>query len=342
MITMRKLKRKLTMAAVLVFVIYKACCAPQNGYNGAEELLPNIFLSGSENFLSAPSGAIEGTVPENALVEEYKIPDKVIYGEKVELSAIPSYTGIPYAEINGNVPCFAEEEKVPVSFEYYDELDEYGRCTGTYACIGTDLMPEEERGAIGMVKPTGWHTVKYDCIEDLYLYNRCHLIGFQLTGENANERNLLTGTRYMNVKGMLPFENMVADYVRSTGNHVLYRVTPIFEKENLLAHGVQMEAFSVEDNGKGICFNVFCYNVQDGVLIDYTDGSSSAIEKEEEEKRGEVSEGLEYILNTNSKKFHYPSCSSLEDMSEHNKQEYVGTKEDLLKKGYSPCGRCTP
>ena len=187
---------------------------------------------------------------------------------------IPEYSGNPYVELNGNLPYFTDEELSTTAFELYSELDSLGRCGAGYANICKEIMPTEERGSIGMVKPTGWHTVKYDCIADRYLYNRCHLIGYQLAGENANEKNLITGTRYLNVDGMLPFENEVADYVNDTDNHVLYRVTPVFSGNNLLASGVIIEAKSVEDNGAGVQFNVYCYNVQPGISIDYTTGES--------------------------------------------------------------------
>ena len=187
---------------------------------------------------------------------------------------IPDYSGDAYIAVNGNIPFFVEEEYTTESFEYYSELDSLGRCGVTYACIGIDLMPTEDRGEIGSVKPTGWHSVKYDIVDGKYLYNRCHLIGFQLSGENANKRNLITGTRYLNIEGMLPFENLVADYVKETENHVLYRVTPIFEGDNLLAHGVLMEGWSVEDQGEGICFCVYAYNAQPGIVIDYETGDS--------------------------------------------------------------------
>lgn len=198
--------------------------------------------------------------------------------ESISLSEIPEYSGEPYIEINGNEPDFPEGDWEEESFETYSELDELGRCGTAYANVGTDLMPTEERGSIGQVKPTGWHTVKYDIVDGKYLYNRCHLIGYQLSGENANEKNLITGTRYLNVEGMLPFENMAADYVKETGNHVLYRVTPVFDGNNLVANGVQMEAFSVEDAGEGISYNVYVYNVQPGIEIDYATGESAAIE----------------------------------------------------------------
>ncbi len=187
---------------------------------------------------------------------------------------LPEYTGNPYIIVNDNTPFFTEADKTTASFEKYGELDSLGRCTTAYANVGKDLMPTEKRGSIGSVKPTGWQTAKYDNVDGKYLYNRCHLIGYQLTAENANKKNLITGTRYLNVSGMLPFENMVADYIKETNNHVLYRVTPVFIGDNLVASGVLMEAESVEDNGDGILFNVYCYNVQPGIVIDYATGDS--------------------------------------------------------------------
>ena len=212
-------------------------------------------------------------------LEEYEnaqsdaLPEYIGDGaESVE--EIPEFSGEPYVAVNGNVPFFMPEEITDESYEYYSELDELGRCGVTMACIGIDIMPTEERGEIGSVKPTGWQSVKYDIVDGKYLYNRCHLIGFQLAGENANKRNLITGTRYLNIEGMLPFENLVADYVQETKNHVLYRVTPIFEEDNLVAHGVLMEGYSVEDEGEGVCFCVYAYNAQPGIHIDYKTGNS--------------------------------------------------------------------
>lgn len=261
------------------------------------------------------------------------------------LEDIPAYAGEPYVVLNNNEPYFTDEDLTTESYEYYSELDSDGKCGVVEANIGQELMPTEERGSIGQVKPSGWQTVKYDNVDGKYLYNRCHLIGFQLTGENANEKNLITGTRYMNVEGMLPFENMVADYVKETGNHVLYRVTPIFEGDNLVASGVQMEAKSVEDDGEGICFNVYIYNVQPGIEIDYATGNSRLDDKattSTDKESADNSEVMTYILNTNNKKIHDPDCSSVDDMKEENKQEYEGTREDLIEKGYEPCGRCKP
>ena len=196
-------------------------------------------------------------------------------GEGAEsVEEIPEFSDAAYVAVNDNIPFFMPEEITEESYEYYSDLDELGRCGVTVACIGVDIMPTEDRGEIGGVKPSGWQSVKYDCVEGKYLYNRCHLIGFQLAGENANKKNLITGTRYLNIEGMLPFENLVADYVKETENHVMYRVTPLFEGDNLVAHGGLMDGWSVEDEGEGVCFCVYAYNAQPGVVIDYATGNS--------------------------------------------------------------------
>ena len=258
----------------------------------------------------------------------------------VTLDSIPEYSGSPYVAINDNQPSFTKDDYTTKAFETYAELDKLGRCGVTYACVGVEIMPTEDRGNIGQVKPTGWVTAKYDFVDGKYLYNRCHLIGFQLTGENANTSNLITGTRYLNVQGMLPFENMVADYVKETENHVLYRVTPIFDGDNLVASGVQMEAWSVEDDGEGICFNVYCYNVQPGVKIDYATGESTLDETYTEEKEDDVNSS-QYVLNTSSKKIHKPTCSGATGMSEKNKKTVNGTElKQYLNQGYEYCGTC--
>jgi len=253
-----------------------------------------------------------------------------------------------FITVDENVPQFEENEITTESFETYSDLDDLGRCGPAIACIGKDLMPTEERGAIGQVKPSGWQMAKYDIVDGKYLYNRCHLIGYQLSGENANEKNLITGTRYMNMEGMLPFENMVAAYIEETDNHVMYRVTPIFTENNLLADGVQMEAFSVEDNGNGISFNVFVYNMQPGIEINYLDGTSklesdSDFEEtvEKQNIQDEKNDTL-YILNTNTMKFHSEDCSSIKDIKPKNKESYNGTKAWLIDNGYSSCGICNP
>ncbi len=262
-------------------------------------------------------------------------------GGAFQWETLPAYEKEAYVTVNEGIPFFAADEAATDAFERYSKLDRLGRCGAAYANICRELMPTGERGDIGSVKPTGWQTVKYNVIADRYLYNRCHLIGYQLAGENDNERNLITGTRYMNVEGMLPWENLVADYVEETGNHVLYRVTPWFEGENLVAYGVLMEAWSVEDNGEGICFNEYCYNVQPGVIIDYATGESRL--DESWTGTGDSRGGrYDYVLNTNTKKFHDPSCAGVSDMSDKNREFFSGTRQALIEKGYSPCSRCKP
>lgn len=256
----------------------------------------------------------------------------------VALSDVPGFSGEPYVVINDNEPSFPAEDFTSEGFEEYSPLDDLGRCGVAYANVGLETMPTEERGSISNVKPTGWQSVQYDFVDGKSLYNRCHLIGFQLTGENANRQNLITGTRYMNVDGMLPFENMVADYVKETENHVLYRVTPIFEGDNLVASGVQMEAQSVEDKGEGVCFNVYVYNNQPGVTIDYATGDSWA----SDEEPVDTGKQSTYILNTSSRKFHKPDCGSVETISPSNKKSYTGTREELINQGYEACGKCKP
>lgn len=353
------------------------------------------------------------------------VPASAAQKEKITLSNLPAYSGEAYVELNNNVPNFGKSDLTSKAFEKYSELDDLGRCGVAYANVCEETMPTEKRGNIGMIKPSGWQTVKYDNVDGKYLYNRCHLIGYQLTAENANEKNLITGTRYLNVEGMLPFENLVADYVKETDNHVLYRVTPIFKGDNLLASGVQMEAYSVEDKGRGVSFNVYCYNVQPDIVIDYSDGSSRLADgtvasiklnytkyslevgqsktftattspesaaksvkwyssnskiatvnsngKVTAKKAGTVtitaktSNGLKatckvtvkaksgqktaggtssgkitYVLNTNTKKFHYPSCSSVKQMKDKNKKEVTCSRDEVIKMGYDPCKRCDP
>lgn len=273
------------------------------------------------------------------------------------LAEMPEYSGDPYVEINDNQPEFEDYELTTEAFEEYSELDELGRCGTAEACVGEETMPTEERGNISSIKPTGWKNKDYDNVDGGRLYNRCHLIGFQLTGENANEKNLITGTRYMNTEGMLPFENMVADYVHETDNHVLYRVTPIFDGDDLVASGVQMEAESVEDDGAGVCFNVYVYNVQPQITINYATGDnweSDTVESDKDLSEYDETDRLEdpegswaeeeqtYILNVNSHKFHLPECSGAKDMKEQNKREFTGTRSELIEEGYEPCGSCNP
>ena len=335
--------------------------------------IPSELLEASETAVSEPeSGQPQENASDTQESQQVTSATDVPTGEGTSafsLREIPAYSGTPYTEVNGNQPYFTEEELTTQSFETYSELDSLGRCGVAYANVGQDLMPTEPRGEIGAVKPTGWHLVKYDNVDGKYLYNRCHLIAYMLAAENANPQNLITGTRYLNVQGMLPFETKVCDYVKNTGNHVLYRVTPIFDGDNLLADGVLMEAYSVEDAGEGICFCVFAYNVQPGIGIDYATGDNwaegsgtyqstvasvaeetpvpqpetdTAVQITPESSAPQESQGITYVLNTNTKKFHYPTCSSVDDMKEKNKQIYTGSREEVINMGYVPCKRCNP
>ena len=341
---MTKLKKSLLPLLLALCLALSACGSPASDTTSDVTSEPSESTPISEEVTSPYLASSEE--PEATSGTPSEVPNSE---SEVFIDGIPAFSGDPYVVINENEPAFTSDEITTDSFESYSPLDSLGRCGVAFACIGTDLMPTEDRGSIGQVKPTVWHTVKYDCVDGKYLYNRCHLIGYQLSGENANERNLITGTRYMNVDGMLPFENMVADYVQETGNHVMYRVTPYYDGNNLLANGVQVEAMSVEDDGDGILFNVYVYNAQPGVVIDYAtgdswlEGGSSTVTEEPVQNEPQQSTGsATYILNTNSKKFHYPDCSSVDQMNESNKQEFFGTRDEAIAQGYDPCGRCNP
>ena len=345
--------------------------ASQDSSYSAEVLatIPSELLETSENVTPEPeTGQIQETSSDTQEPEQGKTAQAASAAESsaaFSLQDIPAYSGTPYTEVNGNQPYFTDADLTTQSFETYSELDSLGRCGVAYANVGQDLMPTEPRGEIGSVKPTGWHLIKYDNVDGKYLYNRCHLIAYMLTAENANPQNLITGTRYLNVQGMLPFETKISDYVKATGNHVLYRVTPIFDGDNLLANGVLMEAYSVEDAGEGICFCVFAYNVQPGIGIDYATGDNwaessgtttsvaepvvvetptpaPAAQVVQDTPAPQESQGTTYVLNTNTMKFHYPTCSSVDDMKEKNKQIYTGSREDVINMGYVPCKRCNP
>lgn len=352
-------KGKLTISGLIVCLLLAvAVGCSALGLGGAEEENSYIFGENGTAEISvqqAEKEASEGT-------------------SEFDLAKVPSYTGSPWTIVNNNEPELSTANAEGIT-EIYSPLDDLGRCGTTIALIGPETLPTEKRKDIGMIKPTGWYTVRYDdLIEDKYLYNRCHLIGHQLAGEDANKNNLITGTRYMNTEGMLPFEDEVAEYVHSTGNHVLYRCTPIFVDDELVARGVHMEALSVEDNGEGVKFNVFCYNVQPGISIDYatgeswrdesmllgnTDGDSTGAEGSESNisntggstahssagtsNQSSASDAQQtYILNTKSRKFHLPTCEGAQDMSANNKQEFTGTRSELIDEGYSPCQACNP
>ena len=293
---------------------------------------------------------------------------KVKYASsKLKLSQIPNYKAVnaPYVRINNNKPTFKNSEIKKASFESYSKLDSIGRCGVAVASVSRDTMPRSKRGSISEVHPSGWHSYRYSSVEGQSLYNRCHLIGFQLTGENANERNLITGTRYLNTEGMLPFENQVADYVKSTNNHVMYRVTPIYSGNELVVRGVQMEGYSVEDKGRGVCFNVYCYNVQPGIKINYANGTSSGkglisyswksgrtsnskgINKSNNAAKNSVNNSAKnksgtYILSLGTKKFHRSNCPSVKQILAKNKGTFNGSRKTLIDQGYAPCKNCNP
>lgn len=278
-----------------------------------------------------------------------------IASEPVSLDNIPEYSGSAYVEINGNVPFFTDDEITDIGFEKYAPLDYLGRCGVAFASVGKEMMPDEGRESISNVRPSGWdyqgasNNNTYDFVSGGFIYNRCHLIGHLLTGENDNERNLITGTRYLNIDGMYEFEERVHDFIEKTGYHVMYRVTPIFEGTNLVASGVLMEGLSVEDGGRGISFCIYAYNVQPGVEIDYATGQNflSGEEPKPDTDKGEAggAEGdVTYILNTSSEKYHLPDCSGAKTISEKNRLDYYGTLEELIDgyPSYKPCGICNP
>lgn len=291
--------------------------------------------------------------------------------QTVSLSNIPDWSGgAPYIEINGNVPTF-EPSEINAAFatEIYAPLDNLGRCQYAFAVVGRETQPTTGRGDISSIKPTGWQQNKYDgVVSGGWLYNRCHLIGHQLTAENANRSNLITGTKYLNIEGMLPFENKVADYIDNTGNHVLYRATPIFASGDLLCRGVHMMGKSIEDNGQGVSFNVFCYNVQPGIAIDYATGANHAVEAPKQSEQATPAptpapkpapaptptpapetkptpapapdNSTSYILNTSTHKYHKPDCHSADKIAEKNKQISNASTAELESQGYTACKNC--
>lgn len=292
----------------------------------------------------------------------------------LQVASIAEYTDRDYIEINNNVPDFYLWQITKTPYIIFSAFDELGRTGAGMACLGTETLPTEARSEIGDIRPTGWHTTRYDdLIEDRYLYNRTHVLGFMLSGDNNTPENLFTGTRYLNAGTMLQFEILVCNYIEKTGNHVIYRVTPIYRDDDLVATGVQMEAWSVEDSGAGVCFNVFLYNIQPGILIDYSNGDSKEdsayvpvsatpvlpllvmgevegnvpdrsipTDAPAEEQPLEETAVVTYVLNTNTRKFHLPNCPSVTDMKEKNREDFYGTRDEVIAAGYQPCGRCHP
>lgn len=336
---MKKHLAKILSMLLGIAFLFGGCSAAQIG-NTAVSIASELLSEAAATTNIVPSDSDQSTsgvtVPSGTLLN----PDD-----------IPAFSGKPYIEINNNQPDFTQSDLTTKSYEYYSPLDRLGRCGECVACVGVDLMPTEKRGNISSVKPTGWQKYSFDFVSGGSLYNRCHLIAHQLAGEDANKQNLITGTRYLNETGMLPFEEKVGDYVRSSKKHVLYRVTPVFKGDELVARGVQMEGYSVEDKGKSICYNVYCYNVQPGVTINYAtgeaaaDGSATTTEttKKSTGSKAEIADDdITYILNTKGKKFHLPDCDAVKTMSEKNKAASDKSREELIKEGYEPCGSCRP
>ena len=347
-----KMNRLWASLLALIMAVSLAGCGDTSSVSATPEPTPMVTATPEPELIEPPATATPAPEetstpkPEVAVVTEF------------DINSIPAYSGMQYVIVNDNVPYFTDSDMTTETFENYSPLDEYGRCGVAYANICTELMPTEDRESISDVTPSGWDNNPYDFVDGGYVYNRCHLIGFQLAGENANELNLITGTRSMNVDGMLPYENMVADYVQETNNHVLYRVTPIYEGANLVASGVLMEAESVEDEGDGVEFCVYCYNVEPGVEIDYATGanwasgdapsSEQATQPTEsavssaDTSTTETVQTHEYVLNTNTMKFHYPECRSVKQMNDKNRQDVEATRDELIARGYEPCGNCNP
>lgn len=379
---MKKILRVLLPALLLVLVLL-------GFFRVRAELLSHVYApdahTDSANAAISPSAPHDpGGDTADAAIPSAESSDSVYHletsgsgntiggGQTDDGFVIPVYNGDELVPINNNVPDFTEEEIGTEEFYEFSEMDELGRAGRAWGCIGPSMLATGERGSIGMIRPSGWHTVKYDFVDGLYLYNRCHLIAYSLCGVNADERNLITGTRYLNVEGMLCIENRVYWYVKDTGNHVCYRVTPRYIGSDLLAVGVQMEAYSVEDHGKKLSLNMFCFNVQPGVLIDYKTGdnrldpnyetSRSTLTDSDSETRDPASitqleeedtnskenepyipdEKVTYIINMNTGRFHLPGCQSVQDMKDKNRKEFFGTREELMEEGYKPCGRCNP
>ena len=418
-------KRIWLLAAALSAVLSMTACGEAEPESAREVLQASVTEETASDETEDPLEGAPGDDASRPSAGEHADPEELAgqwSAADFSLEDVAAYTDQAYVAVNDNQPYFSEYDLTGQSDEFYSELDGLGRCGTACARVGVDLMPTEKRESISQVKPSGWQNAKYDNVDGKYLYNRCHLIGFQLSGENANEKNLITGTRYLNVDGMLPFENMIADYVKETENHVMYRVTPVFEGDNLVASGVLLEAQSVEDQGEDLQFCVYVYNVQPGITIDYATGASSSgeqssetasrsraeeqnpesasqsrtgeqspesasqlrteeqnMESESPSRTGEQSpepesqfrteeqnmesasrpqaeepqseleaaqesapQGTDYILNTSTKKFHDPTCGSVKQMKESNKQVYTGSRDEVIAQGYDPCKKCNP
>ena len=313
------------LALFLCLLIMAGCARP---YTAVDDELPPLTI---------PADFLESTVPSEETEPEADAQPQISQPPFIDPDTIAEWDGEPCLIVDGNIPGFTQGDLTDDPYQFNSPLDGLGRCGFAVACIDRSLLCNGEREALASVTPSGWANREYDFIDGGYLYNRCHLLGFQLTGSQADERNLITGTRYMNVNGMLPYENKVADHVRKNDHHVLYRVTPRFRAEELVCRGVQMEAYCVEcGNDEPFMFHVFCYNVQPGVVIDYETGENTLVE---------LLFGTEkhhYVLNTSSKKFHDPACENAQSISEKNREEVYCTREELIYWQYAPCGVCRP
>ena len=317
----KKMRSLCVIAAVLCCLLFSGCTAEISATDNTQTTQQSDAKVDQSNTNGTGSQSASGQITASQ--------------SAITLSSIPVYSGTPYVAVNDNVPSFTDDDITLNAFENYSDLDSLGRCGVAYANVCQETMPTEKRGDISKVKPTGWHSVKYDFVDGKSLYNRCHLIGYQLTAENANEKNLITGTRYMNTEGMLPFENMVADYVKETKNHVLYRVTPIFEDNNLVASGVLMEAQSVEDHGEGVSFCVYAYNVQPGVTIDYATGDSSlASNSDNSGASNSTSAQTEIRGNSKSKIYHCPGQASYDEMADSKNLIIFHSEQEAQDAGY--------
>lgn len=317
----KKMRSLCVIAAVLCCLLFSGCTAEISATDNTQTTQQSDAKADQSNTNGTSSQSASGQITASQ--------------SAITLSSIPAYSGTSYVAVNDNVPSFTDDDITLNAFENYSDLDSLGRCGVAYANVCQETMPTEKRGDISKVKPTGWHSVKYDFVDGKSLYNRCHLIGYQLTAENANEKNLITGTRYMNTEGMLPFENMVADYVKETKNHVLYRVTPIFEGNNLVASGVLMEAQSVEDHGEGVSFCVYAYNVQPGVTIDYATGDSSLTSDSDNSGVSDSSSAQTEIRgNSKSKIYHCPGQASYDEMADSKNLVIFHSEQEAQDAGY--------
>ncbi len=340
--TVRKAATWTTIALALSLALFLCACNFTNPFTPAAPQKQEQSESASSQETPQPQDATQEA--EEPSTENPRSGDgsvEKVASPPVTSADMPAYTGSPFDVVNGNNTFFTEEDRVLDPLESYSPLDSLGRCGSAFALIGPETLPTMERGSIAEIKPVGWQNNLYDFIDGGYLYNRCHLVGYQLTSENANANNLITGTRYLNVQGMEPFEFLVRNYVTDTQNHVLYRATPLFTGNNLVADGVLIEAESIEDSGEGISFCVWCFNVQPGVIIDYATGANESDGTVTTESTIDVTQ-FDYIININSGKFHYPNCESVATISEKNMRGYNGTREELIDLGFEPCGSCKP